>query len=429
MARTVLAHLPCRAGEPRVNGMRLPLLSLGLTLAVAFAWPAAAQTSPQAQAPAPAPTAPAPSAPAANASAPKDATSAGASYTPAAATLDTVLQSDTVANGFAKTRDGRIFLPFSRIDGSAGPQVIEWKDGKPVPFPATVDTAQDWNGFKTGDDPAKAFVRVNALRIGPDGALWIVDVGAPGLGNPKLPHGPKIVKVDLATNQVARVYDLDAATRDKSFVDDIRFHGPLAYITDAGSPGVIVLDLASGATRRVLDGDPSMTAQRPMTGEDHVLRGPDGRPVRIHADQLEVSPDGKFLYYQPASGPLSRISTRYIDDPKLDAKQLAKHVTTFAKTPSTGGTAVDAEGTIYLSDVDHHRVLAIKADGSRSILLEDKRLLWVDAMWIDDAGWLYMPAAQLDRMAPFNGGISKVQFPISIYKTKIGAGPPPSDHP
>ena len=349
---------------------------------------------------------------------------AGAIIKPVDAPLDTVLQADTVANGIATTRDGRVFLPFSRIDGSAGPRVVEWKDGKPLAYPDA-----DWNAWKPGDDPAKAFVRVNALRIGPEGALWIVDVGAPGIGNPKLPHGPKIVKVDVATAKVARVYDLDAATSDKSFIDDIRFHGPLAYITDAGAPGVIILDLASGATRRVLDNDPSMTAQRPMTAEDHPLRGPDGKPVRIHADQLEVSPDGKFFYYQPASGPMSRIATRYLDDPKIDGKQLAKHVSTFAKTPSTGGTAIDADGTIYVSDVDHHRILAIKADGSKSIVAEDRRLQWVDAMWIDAAGWLYMPAAQLDRMAPFNDGVSKVQFPISIYKTKIGVGPPVSDHP
>jgi sugar lactone lactonase YvrE len=318
---------------------------------------------------------------------------------------------------------GRKMRP-SRVDGSTGPQVVEWKDGKPVAYPD-----ETWNGWKQGGDPAKAFVRVNALRIGPDGALWIVDTGAPGFEKPKLPHGPKIVKVDVGAGKVDRVYDLDGATTDKSFVDDIRFHGQLAYITDAGAPGVIVLDLASGATRRVLDNDPSMTAQRPMTGDAHVMRGPDGKPIKIHADQLEVSPDGKFFFYQPASGPMSRIATRYLDDPKIDSKQLSKHVTTFAKTPSTGGTAIDAEGTIYVSDVDHHRILAIKADGSKSIVVEDRRLLWVDAMWIDDAGYLYMPAAQLDRMAPFNDGVSKVEFPIFVYKTKIGIGPPPSDHP
>ena len=344
---------------------------------------------------------------------------------PAAADpLLTVLKSDTVANGIATTRSGRMFLPFSRIDGSKGPQVVEWTEGSPHPYP---DAA--WNAWVPGADAADAFVRVNALRIGPEGALWIVDVGAPGLGNPKVPHGPKIVKVDLATNKVVRIYDLDGATNAKSFIDDIRFHGSIAYVTDAGWPGVIVLDLVSGGTRRVLDGDPSVTAQRPITASDHVLRGPDGKPVKVHADQLEVSPDGRFFYYQPASGPMSRIATRYLDDPKLPSAQLAKHVTTFAKTPSTGGTAIDAQGAIYCSDTDKHRILKISPEGTISVLIEDPRLLWVDAMWIDDGGWLYLPAAQLDRMAPFNGGVSKVQYPISIYKMQTGQKPPASDHP
>jgi sugar lactone lactonase YvrE len=338
--------------------------------------------------------------------------------------LATFLTSGTVANGIAITPAGRIFLPFSRIDGSKGPQVVEWKNGVPVPFP---DLA--WNARTPGTDPAQAFVRVNAIRIGPDGALWIVDVGAPGLGNPKLPHGPKVVRIDLASNKITRVYDLDSVTSASSFIDDIRFHGALAYVTDAGWAGVIVLDLASGATRRVLDGDPSVTAQRPLSADDHVVRGPDGKPVKINADQLEVSPDGKFFYYQPATGPMSRIATRYLDDPKLPNAQLAKHVTTFAKTPATGGTAIDANGNIYCSDLGRHRILKIAPDGTILTLVEDPRLLWVDAMWIDTAGDLYMPAAQLDRMAPFNGGVSKVAYPISIYKMKIGIKPPGSDHP
>lgn len=346
---------------------------------------------------------------------------------PAAAapdSLDTVLRIDSVANGYAASASGRVFLPLARFDGSAGPQVVEWIGGKARPFPD-----DRWNGWKPGDDPARGFVHVNALRIGPRGALWIVDVGAPGLGGAPLRGGPKIVKVDLASNDVVRTYPLDAATNAKSLIDDIRFHGGIAYITDAGSPAVIVLDLATGATRRVLDGDPTMTAQRPLTAESRVLRGPDGKPVKIHADQLEVSPDGKFFYYQPASGPMSRIATRYLDDAALANTQLAKHITTFAKTSSTGGTAIDADGTIYASDVDRHRVLAIGADGATRVLLEDPRLLWVDAMWIDANGYLYMPAAQLDRMAPFNNGVSNVKFPISVYRTRIGVGPPATDHP
>jgi hypothetical protein len=61
-------------------------------------------------------------------------------------------------------------------------------------------------------------------------------------------------------------------------------------------------------------------------------------------------------------------------------------------------------------------------------LIQDRRLIWVDAMWIDDGGSLWMPAAQLDRIARFQHGVSKVQFPVHIYKMQINAHPPPNDH-
>jgi len=219
--------------------------------------------------------------------------------------LKTVLSLDVVTNGIATTRDGRIFLVLARIDGSDGPRVVEWVDGKPRPYPEG-----SWNAWTQGQAASAGFVRVNALRIGPDGDLWIVDVGAPGIGNPKLPGGPKLVRIDLAANTVRRIYELDSTTTDESFIDDVRFNGRHAYITDAGSPGLIVLELDSGASRRVLDGDPSATAQKPLGAEGQVMHGPDGKPVYIHADQLEVSPDGRWLYYQPCSGPFYRIETR-----------------------------------------------------------------------------------------------------------------------
>ena len=338
--------------------------------------------------------------------------------------LQTVLQLDSVATGFASTPQGRMFLVLSRIDGSSGPQVVEWIDGKPQPFP---DAGR--NSWTVAEDAAAKFVHATAVRIDALGALWIVDSGSPGWGNTTVEHGPKLVKIDLGTNKVVKTYSLADATNAKSQVDDIRFHNSLAYLTDAGSPGIIVLDLQTGSARRVLDGDSSTTAHRPVSVDDHILSGPDGKPVKIHVDQLEVSPDGKFFFYQPASGPLSRIATRYLDDPKLTTKELSKHITTYAKTGSTGGTAIDARGTIYVSDTDKHRIVAIDTDGREQVLLEDPRLLWVDAMWIDSAGYLVLPAGQLDRMAPFNGGVSKLQLPISIYKMKIDAKPSPSDHP
>ncbi len=334
--------------------------------------------------------------------------------------LKPMIQSDSlVFNGVTRSKDGRVFSPFQRQSKDTGIELGEWKDGKAVPYPDA-----GWNAWKSGDDPAKAFVAVNAIRIGPDGDLWVVDKGAPGMGAAPLPGGPKLVQIDLATNTVRKVYPLQAATTDKSFIDDFRFNGRHVYLTDAGQPGLLVLDLDTGGLRRALDGHWSTIAQRPLTGQGRVLRDDKDKLLFIHADQLEVSPDGKTFYYQACTGPLYSIETRYLDDASVSDAERAKHVKLHAATVATGGTAIDASGTIYASDTDGLRILKIAPDGAMSTLVQDPRLVWVDAMWIDEDGGLWIPAAQMNRTPAMNGGeASAVKFPTTIYRMQIDAKP------
>ena len=334
--------------------------------------------------------------------------------------LKPMLQSDNlVFNGITRSKDGRLFSPFQRQTKGKGIELGEWRDGKPIAFP---DEA--WNAWKAGDDAGNAFVAVNAIRIGPDGDLWVVDKGAPGIGDAPLPSGPKLVQIDLTRNAVRRVYSLQSATTERSFIDDFRFNGRNVYLTDAGQPGLIVLDLDTGMPRRALDGHWSSMAQRPLTGQGRVLRDDKGKLLFIHADQLEVSPDGKIFYYQACPGPLYSIETRWLDDVGLNDAERAKHVKLFASTVATGGTAIDADGNIYASDTDGLRILKIAPDGGISTLAQDPRLVWVDAMWIDEDGGLWIPAAQMNRTPAMNGGeASTVKFPTTIYRMQIGAKP------
>ena len=334
--------------------------------------------------------------------------------------LKAMLESDSlVFNGVTRSQDGRVFSPFQRQTKDKGLELGEWRDGKPVAYPNDA-----WNSWKQGDDPAKAFVAVNAIRIGPDGDLWVVDKGFPSMGDAPLPGGPKLVQIDLSRNAVRKVYPLQAGTTDKSFIDDFRFNGRKVYLTDAGQPGLIVLDLDTGALRRVLDGHWSTIAQRPLTGQGRVLRDDKGKLLAIHADQLEVSPDGKTFYYQACTGPLYSIETRWLDDEGASDAERGKHVKLHAATVATGGTAIDADGNIYASDTDALRVLKITPDGTMSTLVQDPRLVWVDAMWIDEAGGLWIPAAQMNRTPAMNGGESSaVKFPTTIYRMEIGAKP------
>ena len=85
--------------------------------------------------------------------------------------------------------------------------------------------------------------------------------------------------------------------------------------------------------------------------------------------------------------------------------------------------AIAGDGTIYLSDTDKDRILAISPEGRMTTLVADPRLSWVDAMWIDDSGNLLIPAAQLNLGAGFNGGTNGMKLPITLYRAAIGAKP------
>lgn len=350
------------------------------------------------------------------------------------ARLRVELTTDTPCNGVSTTPDGRLFVLYARVDGTQAqglPEVVEWINNTGVPYPNAA-----WNSYAgPASNPATTLVRVNSQRIGPDGNLWLVDTGSPGFGSPViLPEGPKLVVVDVKTNAVARVYSMGNVTKSSSLLDDIRFNPATgkAYLTDAGVGALIVLDLATGSAIRVLDGDLSTSAFTPASAEGRLLHSATGQPQYITADQLEVSPDGVYLHWQPASGGMFRIETTYLDQAFYNsslATVLSTYVEPFALTPSTGGTAIDAEGSIYVSDTDRLAIEKVSANGTRTTFLQDDRLLWVDAMWIDSHQKLWLPSAQLNRGLPFSvSNVSTIVKPLFVYSIDIGVGPPAIDH-
>ena len=338
--------------------------------------------------------------------------------------LISVFHADRIWNAVATTPDGRVFVGFPSFD-RPGVQVEELgPDGNGHPYPTA-----GWNARKSGGGLKSAFVHANALRIGPDGALYIVDAGSPGPGQPIVPGGARLFRIDLSTNRVTRTYSLAPGIRDKSYINDVRFNGSHAYFSDSGAPGLLVLELKTGAVRRVLNDDPSTTDLRPMRADGRILADRQGHELRVQADQIEVSPNGDYLYYQPASGPMARIETRWLDDPFVSATKLARHVENWLDTPTCGGTAIDADGNIYFTDPDHRSILKISPNKAIRTLISDPRLIWGDALWIDREGFLWIPATQINLAPAFNNGRQGIHYPVWIYKMQVDARPPIRDHP
>ena len=326
--------------------------------------------------------------------------------------------------GVAETADGRVFVTLPRVDASTpNPSVAALGPGGTlVPFPGG-----SWNAWRPGADPARSFVSASAIRLGPEGDLWVVDNAVVGeAGRPAVPGGPKIVVLDPRARAAVRVYPLGAdVLRPRSVIEQLRLNGRHAYVTDGGVPGLIVLDLDTGRARRVLDGDRATTAARPAIVDGHILRGPDGKPAAIDADQLEVAPDGTALYLQPLPGPLYRVPTRLLDDPTVPAAGLSRSVEFWYDTPSLGGTAIDRAGDLYLTDLGTDSILELAPDRHLSLVIHDARLHWAGTPTIDRRGDLLVPVPQLDRMAAFNRGKTAMQWPVAIYRLPVGATAPP----
>ncbi len=335
-------------------------------------------------------------------------------------TLYSIYQFKRPCNGITFDGTGHAFVAFPPPEGNAPMMRVAKVDNRmqSIAYPD-----ESWNDWTPGKPADAKFVFANSLRVAGDGLLWIVDTGTPGLGKPTVKGGPKLVAIDTQSNKAVRTIHLDSVTNEKSFLDDVRFNGAHAYATDAGWPGLIVIDMQTGNARRVLNEHPSTVDARPMFANGKKMLKEDGTEVRVHADQLELSPDGATLYYQPASGPMSKIATKYLDDASLNDSQLATHVESFFDSPTTGGTCIDADGNVYISDCDHQRILKVSPKGKATTVAQDDRLQWGDAMWIDREGNLWIPAAQLNRTPGMNHGINDVKEPVQIFKFPIRAKP------
>ncbi|WP_430231357.1 L-dopachrome tautomerase-related protein [Paraburkholderia tropica] len=270
-------------------------------------------------------------------------------------------------------------------------------------------------------DAKNAFVSVNALHVDTDGSVWVVDTGAPRFGEGPVSDGTKIVQVDPLTDRVLRIYRLSgSALRPNSYVDDIRIRGRRAYLTDAGAGAIIVLDLDRGAARRRFDRQ-SFTKALPdarIIVNGKVLSAPNGSILRVNADDIELSSDGKYLYFGPLSGPLYRVETRFLEDDRLDDEAVAAHVEKWFDMPAVGGIALAKEGGLYFSQVDDNSLKRRNPDGSVTVLARDPRLRWVDAPFIDKNGYVYLPAAQLDGASIFNHSHSTMTMPVQLFRVK-----------
>lgn len=325
--------------------------------------------------------------------------------------------------GVSVSPDNRVFVSFPRREPYRY-GLSEIVDGKPVAYPNAA-----WNGVHpAGQD---TFVNVQDIYIDTDAQLWVLD-SKPGAGNSVFGKEAgaaslgqfKLVQIDLASGLVRRQYRFDDLDKAKSGLNDVRIDTDkkLAYLSDPGQAGVVVLDLQTGRSRLVLARSAYTTADAALVlqYEGHDMRDAEGKPFRSHVNGIALTKDNRYFYFKPINSPrLYRIETRFLADASLTDSSLADLVEDAGSVGVTHGLIADARGNIYLTSSLDYSIKRIKPDGQIELVVKDQRLIWPDSLGIGGDGYLYFSCAQVNRLPQWNGGVDRTDFPYQVYRVKI----------
>jgi hypothetical protein len=284
-----------------------------------------------------------------------------------------------------------------------------------------------------------------------NGILWILD-GAKSTGiakgadaasgRPAALHA-KYVGWDTKTNTLFKVIDLDAVTiassQHNDFAIDLK-HGAQGTLIDAdeavgdaGNAAIVVTDIATGTSRRVLQSDV------------HVIANPD--PIRwaaqaglpaaawglgVGVDGITLDKNQDYLYFGPLSGyEVYRVHMTDLIDATLTDAQLSAKIEFYAKKPYNGGMTIDANNNLYLTEVGNMTIGIIPPDTRQyRAYVSDSNMIWPDGVSYNSDGYMYSGAAQLIQTGTFQDnatpkGTANNKAPYRIYRFKPEAAGTP----
>jgi sugar lactone lactonase YvrE len=220
-----------------------------------------------------------------------------------------------------------------------------------------------------------------------------------------------------------------------TYLNDVRFdlrrgRAGMAFITDSsgtGPNGIIVVDLATGASWRKLHDHPSTKAERNFVprveGQPLMERNPGKppKPITIGSDGIAISADGKRLYYCPlASRHLYSVSVDALVDRNAAAE---KSVIDHGVKGASDGLETDDRGRVYVTDYEHNAVLRRLPTGQLQTVATSPQMLWPDTLSVARNGYLYITANQLHRQPQYHNGKDLRRKPYLLLRVKIDAGP------
>lgn len=370
--------------------------------------------------------------------------------------------------GIAVASDGRIFTTYTRGDDRYTLGVVVNETAE-EPYPSldlNLPVSQlntSYNGIPFGSANSSAFISVQAVYItsasnitGRPETLWALDTGRPtihnGQGDPSMPYaqpgGPKLVAISLTNNSIYQTFTFPADVHyPDSYLNDLRFDlrpnvtgtsgQGIAYLVDSsneGRPGFIMVDLGTGESWRRLTQDRSVLRGQndvpSYQGHPFYFREL-GMPIgwqQEGLDGIQLSIDGKTLYYSPLS------TNRFYSVPTTNLRERDTNPLAELNAHSNvsdhgqrGGNANgfegDTNGLIYQLMPEHNAIYYYDPqDGQTHSFVRDPRIIWPDGASIGADGYIYMNINQLPYQPDWNFGVDTRTHPGAVLRAKLPNG-------
>lgn len=333
--------------------------------------------------------------------------------------LEQVFSDDTYQlTGVAVSKDGRVFTCYPLWPGPhkwAVVEIVGLNEGKPYPD-------EQWNSWKEGDDGKNKWVCVQAVYVDDENYLWVVDPACPNMEQ-VYDNSFKLVKFNLATNSIEKVYRFDGVLSNKSYINDVRVDNrrKVAYLTNSNEGGIVVVNLETGTIRELLRNhysvkhDPSFRLI--VDGKEFKK---DGKPVHLQSDGIALTPDGDWLYYKPLTdNKLYRIKTEALRDEDLPEDKREAAVEDLGTFSVTDGMIFDQSNNLYLGDYQNYKMVKITPAHKPEEVLADEKLIWPDSYAISEDNYLYISCSQINKQPDYNEGENKRTTPYAIYRMKL----------
>lgn len=295
---------------------------------------------------------------------------------------------------------GRIFVNFPRWRKNIASSVVELKENNLTNSYPNLE----WNSWKMGETlPQEKFINVQSV-VSFDNYLYVLDTRNPLFEG--VLDAPRIFVFNLETDELIKTYILEKNTYyPDSYINDVRIdkkHNSI-YCTDSGHPGIVVIHMETGTSKRVLNEHVSTTAEVSYLNID-------GKKWvnTIHSDGIALN--SRKLYYHALTGyNLYSIETRHLHESENNIEQ---YVVLETKTAAPDGMIFDNKGNLYFADLEHHKIQYRQPDGSIQTLVAGDAIKWADTFSIYD-GYLYFTNSRIHEAT---GDISNMNFTLNKVK-------------